>query len=102
MIGCKSYADFRSPDEFSIGVEILFVILSIISLFSVFLNNYYIGYVLLFTVTAHFIIRGVYILFTVLELILSCVVGAAFIFVIFGVLKKSEKHYVKTPHSQYN
>lgn len=121
----KPYADFRSPDEFSIGVEILFVILSITSLFSVLLNNYYIWYGLLFTVTAHFItlhfkgclyfkhyvpgivtsilflpiniyiiyIATILLKFTVIEIILSCACGTAFIFVIFGILKKSEKHF---------
>ncbi|AGX42983.1 HXXEE domain-containing protein [Clostridium saccharobutylicum] len=121
----KPYADFRSPDEFSIGVEILFVILSITSLFSILLNNYYIWYGLLFTVTAHFItlhfksclyfkhyvpgivtsilflpiniyiicISTILLKFTVIEIILSCACGAAFIFVIFGILKKSEKYF---------
>ncbi|WP_160672249.1 HXXEE domain-containing protein [Clostridium sp. C8-1-8] len=51
----KPYEDFRSTDEFSIGVEILFFILSIVTLVSIIFNNYYIWYGFLFTVTAHFI-----------------------------------------------
>ncbi|SMC26352.1 Protein of unknown function with HXXEE motif-containing protein [Clostridium acidisoli DSM 12555] len=121
----KPYADFRSPDEFSIGVEILFVILSIISLFSVFFNNYYVWYGFLFTVIAHFVILHckicldfkhyvpgivtailflpitIYIMytatillnFTAIEILLSCAGGAVFTFIIFGILKKSEKHF---------
>jgi hypothetical protein len=50
------YEDFRSPDEFSIGVEVLFVILSVISLFSVLFNSYYVWYGFLFTVIAHFVV----------------------------------------------
>ncbi|MDS0524331.1 HXXEE domain-containing protein [Clostridium sp. SHJSY1] len=52
----KPYQDFQSTAEFSIGVEIIFVIFLIITVFTVIFNNYYVWYGFLFTFTAHFIV----------------------------------------------
>ncbi len=52
----KPYEDFQSTAEFSIGVEIIFIILVIITLLSVIFNNYYIWYGFFFTFTAHFMV----------------------------------------------
>ena len=49
------FADFKSTASFSIGVEIIFLILSLSALFSVISNSYYIWYGLFFATTAHFI-----------------------------------------------
>lgn len=51
----KPFSDFRSTDEFSIGVEIIFVILSLITVLSIIFNEYHVWYGFLFTITAHFI-----------------------------------------------
>lgn len=51
----KPFGNFKRTDEFSIGVEIIFVILSVITFLSIVFNNYYVWYGFLFTITAHFI-----------------------------------------------
>jgi hypothetical protein len=51
----KPFADFESTASFSIGVEIIFLIFSFISLFSVIFNNYYIWYGFFFFITVHFV-----------------------------------------------
>lgn len=121
----KPYEDFRSTDEFSIGVEILFVTLSLITLLSVIFNSYYIWYGFLFTVTAHFITAhfkitfefkhyvpgiitsilflplNIYIIYTstlllkfnLTQIIVSCAASALLGFILFVVLKSSEKTF---------
>ncbi|WP_281418912.1 HXXEE domain-containing protein [Clostridium lacusfryxellense] len=50
------FADFKSTASFSIGVEIIFLIISFSALFSIIFNNYYIWYGLFFATIAHFIL----------------------------------------------
>ncbi len=121
----KPFADFKSTDSFSIGVEILFVIFSFAALFSIIFNSYYIWYGLFFATTAHFITAhinltlkfkhyvpgiitailflplSIYILYTatlilgfsITEIILSCVAGSLFGFVIYVFLHSVEKSF---------
>ncbi|NFS30004.1 HXXEE domain-containing protein [Clostridium botulinum] len=121
----KPFEDFKSTDSFSIGVEILFLIFSFASLFSIIFNSYYIWYGLFFATAAHFITAhlnltikfkhyvpgiitailflplSIYILYTatlilafsVTEVILSCVAGSLFGFVIYVFLHSIEKNF---------
>lgn len=56
----KPFADFESTASFSIGVEIIFLSFSLISLLSIVFNNYYIWYGAFFFVTLHFIAPHLY------------------------------------------
>lgn len=121
----KPFSDFKSTDEFSIGVEIIFVILSLITLFSIIFNDYHVWYGFLFTITAHFITAhfnlslkfkhyvpgfvtsilflplNAYIIyiatamleFNIIDIIISCTLGAAVGFFIYTFLHSMEKKF---------
>ena len=55
----KPFDHFQSTASFSIGVEIIFIILSAVSLFSVILNSFFIWYGLLFAIISHFVIAHI-------------------------------------------
>ncbi|AAK78701.1 putative membrane protein YqjE [Clostridium acetobutylicum] len=121
----KPFSHFKSTDEFSIGVEIIFVILSLITLISIIFNDYHVWYGFIFTITAHFItahFKGVlefkhyvpgfvtsilflplnaYIIYIVtamlrfnaVDILISCVLGAAVGFFIYTFLHSMEKNF---------
>lgn len=116
----KPFSDFRSTDEFSIGVEIIFVILSLITFLSIIFNDYHVWYGFLFTITAHFnlvlkfkhyvpgfvtsilflplnayiiYISTVMLGFNLNDIIISCALGAAVGFFIYTFLHSMEKSF---------
>lgn len=51
----KPYADFRSTTSFSIAVEVIFILLSLISLLSCIFDHYIFWYGIFFAFTFHFV-----------------------------------------------
>ena len=55
----KPFDHFKSTATFSIGVEIIFLILSSITFLSVTFNSFYIWYGLFFAITSHFVVAHI-------------------------------------------
>jgi len=55
----KPFDHFKSTASFSIGVEIIFLIISLTTLLSVIFHSYYIWYGLFFAITCHFVFAHV-------------------------------------------